>query len=171
MTRPAPFADPSLLFDAFDRNAHVNAATLDDLSDELLTFEDETGGFSVGQHLADMVSFRHEWLRRVASGHAARIPDPIDPDHPTWLRARTATDLKADFDAGDAAMRAAVAEAVADRRAFEGVYVSHPAALLLHCIVHDAHHRGQIAALVRRSGRSEERRHVLEERTWSVWRT
>ena len=170
MPRLEPFADPSLVVDAFDRNARVNAATLDDLGDDLLTFEDDTGGFSVGQHLADMVSFRRGKLNQVASEYAARIPDPIDLDHPTWLRARTVADLKDDFAAGDAAMRAAVTEAVAERRAFEGVYSSHPAALLLHCIVHDAHHRGQIAALVRRSGRSEERRHELEERTWSVWR-
>jgi uncharacterized damage-inducible protein DinB len=170
MPQTEPFADPTLAFDAFDRNARVNTATLDDLTDDLLGFPDDTGGFGVGQHLADMVSFRHDWLSRVAPAYAERLRDPTDAEHPTWLRARTIAELRADFDAGDAALRAAVADHVADGTAFEGVYESHPAALLLHCVVHDAHHRGQIAALVRRSGRSEERRHALEGRTWSVWR-
>lgn len=170
MPQTEPFADPSLAFDAFDRNARVNAATLDDLTDDLLAFPDDTGGFGLGQHLADMVSFRRDWLSHVAPAYAERVPDPTDTDHPTWLRARTITELRADFDAGDAALRAAVADHVADGTPFEGAYESHPAALLLHCVVHDAHHRGQIAALVRRSGRSEERRHALENRTWSVWR-
>jgi uncharacterized damage-inducible protein DinB len=165
-----PWPDPSLAFDAFARNARVNVATLEDLSDDMLAFPDETGGFGIGQHLADMVSFRHDWLSRVAPAYAERIDDPTDTEHPTWLRARTIAELRADFDAGDAVLRAAVADHVAERRPFAGVYESHPAALLLHCVVHDAHHRGQIAALVRRSGRSEERRHALEGRTWSIWR-
>lgn len=170
MPQTEPFADPALAFDAFDRNARVNAATLDDLTDELLVFRDDAGGFGIGQHLADMVSFRREWLSRVAPAYAERIADPTDPDHSTWLRARTIAELRSDFGAGDDALRAAVADHVAGGTAFERVYESHPAALLLHCIVHDAHHRGQIAALVRRSGRTEERRRALENRTWSVWR-
>lgn len=170
MPQTEPFADPTLAFDAFDRNARVNAATLDDLTDDLLSFSDDTGGFGIGQHLADMVSFRRDWLSRVAPAYAERVDDPTDMAHPSWLRARTIAELRTDFDAGDAALRAAVADHVTDGTAFEPVYRSHPAALLLHCVVHDAHHRGQIAALVRRSGRSEERRHALEGRTWAVWR-
>jgi uncharacterized damage-inducible protein DinB len=170
MAQVQPWADPSLAFDAFDRNARVNAATLAELNDELLLFPDDTGGYRIGQHLADMVSFRRDWLGRVAPAYAERIDDPTDPARPTWLRARTVRELAQDFDAGDAALRAAVADHLAERRPFVGAYASHPAALLMHCIVHDAHHRGQIATLVRRSGRSEERRHALEERTWSIWR-
>lgn len=170
MPQSQPFADPTLAFDAFDRNARVNAATLDDLTDDLLAFPDDTGGFGIGQHLADMVSFRRDWLSRVAPVYAERIADPTDLDHPTWLRARTIAELRTDVDAGDDALRDAVADRLAEGRAFEGVYASHPAAILLHCVVHDAHHRGQIAALVRRSGRPEKRRQALEDRTWSIWR-
>jgi uncharacterized damage-inducible protein DinB len=42
---------------------------------------------------------------------------------------------------------------------------------MVHCLVHDAHHRGQIMALLRQSGRSAEERALLEDATWPIWRT
>ncbi|MEX2501538.1 MAG: DinB family protein [Trueperaceae bacterium] len=162
--------DPALVLDAFDRNGRVNRATLAALDMEILRYDDGLGGFSVAQHLADMVSFRREWLARVSPQHAERVRDPLDMTANTWLRAGDMNDLQADFVAGDAAVRDAVNDAVREGRAFQDAYASHPAALLQHCIVHDAHHRGQIAALVRQSGRSEAERSRLEEATWAIWR-
>jgi len=162
--------DLELLLEAFDRNARVNRAVLAALDMAVLTFEDGTGGFSIGQHLADIVSFRREWLGTVSPEHAEGVPDPIDMDAPTWLAATSVAALQAHFDAGDAAVRAAVLSAVNERRRFVGAYESHPAQLLVHCIVHDAHHRGQIMALLRQSGRSAEERERLEVATWSIWR-
>ncbi|MFO7609968.1 MAG: DinB family protein, partial [Candidatus Krumholzibacteriia bacterium] len=78
--------------------------------------------------------------------------------------------LQAAFDAGDAAVRDAVLDAVRDGRRFEGAYESHPAQLMVHCVVHDAHHRGQILALLRQAGRGAEERERLEEATWPIWR-
>jgi uncharacterized damage-inducible protein DinB len=167
MTEPPEVA---LLFEAFARNARVNRAMLATLDMSVLAYEDGTGGFSIGQHLADVVSFRREWLSRVAPEHAARVPDAIDMHASTWLAAESVAELQAAFDAGDAAIRDAVSSAVAAGRSFEGVYQSHPAQIIVHCIVHDAHHRGQIMALLRQSGRTAEERERLEEATWSIWR-
>ena len=94
----------------------------------------------------------------------------VDRDAPTWLAARSIAELQAAFDAGDAAVRDAVASGAAEVRRFEGAYASHPAQLMVHCIVHDAHHRGQIMALLRQSGRSAEERGRLEGATWPIWR-
>ncbi len=167
MTHPA---DLELLLDAFERNARVNRAVLATLDMPVLAFEDGTGGFSIGQHLADIVSFRREWLSTVSPEHAEQVPDPIDVGAPTWLAAASVAELQVHVDAGDAAMRAAVLSAVNEGRRFVGAYASHPAQLLVHCIVHDAHHRGQIMALLRQSGRSAEARERLEETTWPIWR-
>ncbi len=167
MTEPPELV---LVFEAFDRNARVNRAMLATLDMRLLGFDDGTGGFSVGQHLADMVSLRREWLHAVAPEYAARVADPVDMEAPTWLAAKSVAELQASFDAGDAAVREAVSDAVAEERRFEGAYTSHAAQLMVHCIVHDAHHRGQIMALLRQSGRSAEERERLEQETWSIWR-
>lgn len=165
------FSDPVLVLDAFDRNARVNAATIDDLSDELLGYSDDPGGYLIGQHLADMLDLREGKLAQVAPEHASPLESATHADRPTWLRATTVAEVARDFARWDGALRGAVVSFVDEQRRFEPIYRSHPATLLLHCIVHDAHHRGQIAALVRRSGQSQERRSALEDRTWSIWRS
>lgn len=167
MTQPQ---DMALVLEAFERNARVNRAVLETLDMALLDVEDGVGGFSIGQHLADVVSFRRSWLSTVSPEHAQRVPDPIDMNAPTWLAASSIAELQASFDAGDAAVREAVLDALRDGRRFTGAYTSHPAQLMLHCIVHDAHHRGQIMALLRQAGRSDEERERLEEATWPIWR-
>jgi len=159
-----------LVFEAFDRNAEVNRATLATLDMQALNHGDGVGGYSVGQHLADIVSFRREKIETVAPAYAERIPDVTDVNAPTWLGVASIDELRAAFDAGDAAMRDAVQEAVEAGRRFEALYASHPAHLIVHCIVHDAHHRGQILALLRQAGRSADDRNRLEDESWSVWR-
>ena len=159
-----------LVFEAFERNARVNRAVLATLDMPMLDHDDGMGGFSIGQHFADMVSFRREWLRAVAPEEAERVPDAIDMNASTWLAATSIADLQASFDAGDAAVREGVLRAVAEGRRFVGAYESHPAQIMVHCVVHDAHHRGQVMALLRQSGRSTEERERLEEATWPIWR-
>jgi uncharacterized damage-inducible protein DinB len=163
-------ADLALVLEAFDRNARVNRATLTTLTMPLLELDDAKGGFSIGQHLADTVSFRREWLSHIAPEHAERIPSAIDMKASTWLAATSIDELQSAFDVGDAAIRDAVVLAVEEGRRFQGVYESHPAQLLVHCIVHDAHHRGQIMALLRQHGRSADERERLEQATWPIWR-
>jgi uncharacterized damage-inducible protein DinB len=163
-------AELTVVLEAFERNARVNRAVLATLDAAQLRYDDGMGGYSVGQHLADIVSFRGDKLGEVSPAHAEGLPDVIDGASPTWLATERIDDLQAAFDAGDAALREAVLSAVTDGRPFAGLYGSHPAQLIVHCIVHDAHHRGQILALVRQHGRSAEERERLEDLTWSIWR-
>ncbi len=160
----------ALVFEAFARNARVNRALLATLDMPILEYDDGTGGFSIGQHLADIVSFRREWLSRVSPEHAERVPEAIDMGATTWLAAKSVAELQASFEAGDAAITEAVSSAVTEGRSFEGAYESHPAQIMVHCLVHDAHHRGQIMALLRQSGRGAEERERLEQEIWAIWR-
>ena len=159
----------TIVFESFDRNARVNRATLATVTMEDLTYGDGVGGFNIGQHLADIVNFRPDWLKHVSPEHAARVTDVTDGTE-TWLKVKSIAELQAAFDEGDAAMRDAVLDAVREGRGFKGVYETHPAHLMQHCIVHDSHHRGQILALLRQAGRSTEERERLESESWPIWR-
>lgn len=159
----------ALILESFDRNSRVTRATLATLTMADLEYGNQHGGFNIGQHLADIVEFRPGWLSRVSPSHAVGIPD-VNGDTPTWLTVASIAELQATFDAGDAAVKAAVIDAVNEGRSFTGAYASHPAHFLQHCIVHDSHHRGQVLALLRQAGRPADVREALEEESWAVWR-
>ena len=164
-------ADPGLLFDAFDRNAEVNAALLAALTDADLQVPDGRGGWTVGKHLGHLAEFRSGWLSYIAPAHAEGIPSVIEGGETDFvLTVSTVAELAEAFRAGDAAARAAVLESLDAGRSFERVYTSHPAAFLLHTVVHDAHHRGQVLASLRAAGRTQAWLDAVDDATWSVWR-
>ncbi|WP_407539600.1 DinB family protein [Deinococcus radiomollis] len=158
---------PALLAESFARNGRVNAALLAALSPADLSLEDGPEGNSIDELLAHMAGFRRGWLENISPPHAeglSKVNDDAD-----------AAALGNAFSAGDAAALKAVQDALAEGRAFadpwkEGAYASNPAHFLQHTIVHDSHHRGQIASLLRRSGWPKERLEQLEEATWPIWR-
>ena len=164
-------AHPGFAFDAFDRNGEVNAALLDALGDADLSVPDGRGGWSVGQHLGHLAEFRYGWLRHIAPAHAEGIPSVVDGGETDFvLTATTVGELAEAFRIGDAAAKRAVREQLAEDRPFERVYRSHPTAFLLHTVVHDAHHRGQVLAALRAAGRSRAWLDAVDDATWSVWR-
>jgi uncharacterized damage-inducible protein DinB len=166
-----PTTDPTLAFDAFDRNAEVNAALLDALADADLSVPDRRGGWNVGKHLGHLAEFRAGWLGFIAPAHARGIPSVVEGDEADFaLTVSAVEDLAEAFRVGDAAARAAVRERLAAGGSFERVYVSHPTAFLIHTVVHDAHHRGQVLALLRAGGKPQAWLDAVDDATWSVWR-
>ena len=158
---------PELLLESFARNGRVNAALLDALSAADLALEDSPEGNSVGELLAHMAGFRRGWLVNISPAYAeglSKVADDADLET-----------LRATFASGDSAALKAVQAALQEGRVFEDpwkerAYQSNPAHFLQHTIVHDSHHRGQIATLLRQSGWTPERLEALEEATWPVWR-
>ncbi len=162
----------ALLVESFARNGRVNSALIAALTPPDLALEDGPEGNSsdsnsISELLAHMAGFRRGWLENISPPHAeglSKVSDDAD-----------AATLGAAFSAGDAAALKAVQDALAEGRIFddpwkEGAYASNPAHFLQHTIVHDSHHRGQIASLLRRSGWTKEKLEALEEATWPIWR-
>jgi uncharacterized damage-inducible protein DinB len=167
----APDLPPSLL-EAFARNGEVNAALLAAIGDDDLPVSDDRGGRSIGVQLAHLAEARWYWLSVVAPAHAEGIPSVLDGDESELrLTATTAREIAAALAAGDAAALAAVREALREGRSFAGAYESDPAMCLLHTIVHDAHHRGQVVNLLRSRGRrSPAELEALDGAIWPIWR-
>lgn len=162
-------ADP--LFRAFERNGRVNAAMLSALSDADLKLA-PGGGWSIGKHLCHLVGFRRGWLSYISPLHAeplAAVVEYVGEDDFEPI-VHTVAEIAAGFREGDAAALAAVQAALAEGRSFEEVYESNPVNYLVHAMVHDAHHRGQIMSMLRQSGRTYEQMDALEYQTWPIWR-
>lgn len=160
-----------LLFLAFERNSRVNAALLAAIEASDLPFA--SGGWSIGKLLCHLASFRRQWLAEIAPKHAAGLRSLADYTDDGRDFEPLTDDLLviADaFRAGDAAVVAAVHAALTERRPFPGFYRCDPTELLVHVMVHDAHHRGQIMSLLRQRGRSRADMIKLEDATWLVWR-
>lgn len=162
----------TLVLEAFARNGEVNTVLLDAITEADLDATDGKGGWSLGQQLAHTAEFRHGWLSRISPEHAEGIPLVADGDDTGfWLTTRSVADIAEAFAAGDRAALAAVRSALEEGRSFERAYRSHPAQFLVHTIVHDAHHRGQLLSLMRANGlRTAEQMEELEDRSWPVWR-
>lgn len=165
-------AELTLLLEAFARNGEVNAALMADIGEQDLDVSDGVGGYTIGQHLGHLAEFRHGWLSRISPSHAEGLPEVLDGDETAiWLTTRSPADIAAALVAGDRAAVEAVTSAVAEGRSFERAYRSHPAQFLVHTIVHDAHHRGQVLSLLRTSGRrTAEQREASEDVAWPIWR-
>jgi uncharacterized damage-inducible protein DinB len=170
MTRPIEI---DLLVEAFRRNAEVNRAVLESLSFDDLGVADGRGGWSIGQCLGHAIEFRYGWLSIVAPAHAEAIPSVADSgeDGAPRLTASSIGELVAALAVADAAVLAAVDERLDAGTAFEGAYESHPAQFIVHTLVHDAHHRGQLMSLLRaRARRTREQMDELDAATWPIWR-
>ena len=161
----------ALLLQSFERNGQVNEVVLNTLSETDLAFSDGQDGWSVGQHLGHLAEFRHDWLSFISPTHAKGIPSVIEGDGKNFhLTTQSMAELAQAFSVGDAAALTAVLNALDEGRSFEGAYESHPAHFLQHILVHDAHHRGQVLSLLRKSGRTPEQMSELDEATWPIWR-
>jgi len=158
------------LFESWSRNARVNESLLDHLTPDLMTLRPPEGGWTVAQHLVHLIGFRKGWLSYVSPRHQEDLSFLFSGDEegefePTTLDSAV---MKEAFRAGDAAVLAAVQEAVAAGGSFGvKVYVDDPRAFMQHALVHDAHHRAQILMTLRLAG------HPWREADgpmWAPWR-
>ena len=161
--------DPILL--AFERNTRVNAAMLASIAAEDLGFA-AGGGWSICKHLCHLASFRLGWLSVIAPERDGELTPIIEfGDEGEFTALVSHVDEISDaIRAADAVALEVVNQAVAEDRIFDQAYRSHPTDFLMHILVHDAHHRGQIMSLLRQSGRTRTEMKRLEESSWPVWR-
>lgn len=167
---------PDLLLESFRRNARVNDFLLDELTDEELSFSDGQGGNTVLQLLSHMASARGGWLLEIGlSPEYALELQKLAGGVNLWeWQASGPAEVRAMFAAGDRAVLNAVQAHVQAGKPFADPYAatafpSNPAHFLPYIVMHDSHHRGQIVALLRQSGRSKERMDKLEE-LWTLLR-
>ena len=142
---------------AWQTNLQVNLVLVDHLTPEMLQVHTPGGGYTVAQHLAHIVGSVKHWGTKLDNERLGGLPDLftvceyLTEDDPDALVPET--DLER--------VRAVLLEtAEAARDAAEGApegftgelpHVSTDA-FLIHMLVHDAHHRGQLLLALKTSG-------------------
>lgn len=167
---------PEALLETFKRNARVNEYIFEHLTPEDLALSDGKGGGTVLQLLSHMASSRGGWLLNMGLSpeHATEIKS-LAGDVNLWeWQARDLTEMRAMFAVSDRATLEAVEAHLHSGEPFGDphgakAFPSDPVYFLPYMIVHDSHHRGQIMALLRQSGRSQTQLDALEEQ-WDIWR-
>jgi uncharacterized damage-inducible protein DinB len=155
--------------EAWRANIKVNSALLEHLTPEMLGAQTPGGGDTVAQHLAHITGTVKYWgcqLDEARLGSLADLYDKnaYDKDAATFI---AETDLTRIREVMTETARTAL-EAVSDKPEGDKGDLPHSSAqgFLVHMMVHDAHHRGQILLALKTSG------HPLpdEDLLWGPWR-
>lgn len=150
--------------EVWQANNQVNTNLLEHLTQEMMLAETPGGGMTVAEHLAHMTGTLGYWIELLGPGLMRSVPrlyDIIDDEFVAYtdlelFRERMAPTRDAALDA---------AAAVPEGKTGTAPHLS-AEAVLLHMLVHDAHHRGQILLALKTSGFEL----PSEEALWLRWR-
>lgn len=154
---------------AWRRNWDVNAALLDRLEPEMLGARSPGGGPSVAQLLVHMVETTKFWGDRLDPVGLAALPDLYhgEPESGEPGALEPETDVARIRTVWGRVVEAALTAAIEHPEGAADSPHADGAAFLVHMMVHDAHHRGQILLALKVAG------HALpdEEALWGPWRS
>ena len=156
---------------AWQANLKVNTVLVNHLTPEMLDARTPGGGYSVALHLAHLVGTTKYWGSRLDEARLGGLPnlytmreDLDENDIEAFVAETELTRIRQVLIETAAAAQEAAAEAPAG---FTGTLPhASPDALLIHMMVHDAHHRGQMLLALKTSG------HPLpdEDAMWVPWK-
>lgn len=158
--------------DAWAANTRANAVLLSHLTPEMLGAQTPGGGYTVARQLAHIINTHQYWGSLRDKARLEALPSPIREYDEATGHVEVETDLARlrDIQAQteETALNVAAAEPEGARLP-PGEWESPHAtadAYLIHMMVHDAHHRGQILLALKTAG------HPLpdEDAMWGPWR-
>lgn len=157
--------------EAWQANIRVNQVLLDHLTPKMMDAQTPGGGYTVAQHLAHFIGTTKYWGSLRDKARFGALPDPF-LEYGENGNFVPETDLArlGDIKRQTETTALDVAEAEADETElppgkWESPHAT-PDAYLIHMMVHDAHHRGQILLALKTGG------HALpdEDAMWGPWR-
>ncbi len=153
-----------LVQDAWAVNDGMNRVLLDYLTPEMLMLQTPDGSWSVAGYLAHLAGSKKWWGTQLEEPHkteVAQLPDLYREADGNFIVERDRETIKAIFDATSRTLLE-----TAERAESKGALPYASLDLyLLHMIVHDAHHRGQILLVLRTAGYAP----PDEDTFWGGW--
>jgi uncharacterized damage-inducible protein DinB len=149
---------------AWQANREVNLVLIEHLGPAMLKSITPGGGMSVAEHLAHICGTVKHWGMRLDEEKLERLPDLAEKIEEAWV---CETDLTRIAEVSSQTLETAWL-AASEASPGERGQLPHASAemYLVHMMVHDAHHRGQILLALKTAG------HPLpsEEAMWQPWR-
>ena len=148
--------------EAWQANTRINRTLLEHLTPEMVTAQTPGGGFTVAQHIAEFVSTPKHFGTRFAEAKLEPLPNLYEDNDEAFIAETDLTRIRnVARQTADAVLEAAeTAEGKGD--------LPHTSldAYLIHMMVHDAHHRGQILLALKTNG------HPLPDDSvmWGPWK-
>lgn len=152
-----------LVQDAWSVNDEMNRVLLAALTPELLRLRTPDGAWSIAGTLAHLAASKKWWMSHLDPEGAQRLPDLARKVGGEHVPETDLTILRAVFEETSRTLLEA-AERAADPGALPYASIDK---FLLHMVVHDAHHRGQIAVVLRAAGH----RPPEDDELWGPWWT
>ena len=148
--------------EAWQVNTKVNRALLEHLTPEMVAVQSREGGWTVAQHIAEFVGTPKHFGMEFDKDRLEPLPDLYDPEAEGFM---AETDLKRIRKVAEQTADA-VLEAAETAEGKGDLPHSSLDAYLIHMMVHDAHHRGQILLALKTNG------HPLpdEAHMWGPWK-
>jgi uncharacterized damage-inducible protein DinB len=138
----------SAVKEAWEINSQINQSVLRHLSPEMLSAKTPGGGFSVAEHLVEILYTPKYFGLKFAPEHLQTLPNLFEAEGDTFV---VESDLEKFRDAAPIVAESVLkaAEAAVDKGDLPHTDLD---TYLIHMMVHDAHHRGQLFLALKTNG-------------------
>ncbi len=152
----------SMVREAWLANNKVNKVFLEHLTPEMLSIQTPAGGYTIAQHLADMSNAAKYWLSKLENANINAIGNLYDENAEEFIAEMNLERIRQVFQETTDVILKELDNADASQLVHKSIE-----SYMIHMLVHDAHHRGQILVTLKVAGHS-----IPEENAvWMPWKS
>lgn len=152
----------SMVREAWLANNKVNKVFLEHLTPEMLSIQTPAGGYTIAQHLADMSNAAKYWLSKLENANINAIGNLYDENAEEFIAEMNLERIRQVFQETTDVILKELENADASQLVHKSIE-----SYMIHMLVHDAHHRGQILVTLKVTGHNIPE----EDAVWMPWKS
>ncbi len=152
----------SMVREAWLANNKVNKVFLEHLTPEMLSIQTPAGGYTIAQHLADMSNAAKYWLSKLENANINAIGNLYDENAEEFIAEMNLERIRQVFQETTDVILKELDNADASQLVHKSIE-----SYMIHMLVHDAHHRGQILVTLKVAGHNIPE----EDAVWMPWKS
>ena len=148
--------------EAWLANNKVNTVILEHLTPEMLSIQTPAGGYTIAQHLADMANAPKYWASKLESADINALGNLFDESAEEFIPEMDLERIRQVFQDTTEVILKELENDDGSRLVHKSIE-----SYMIHMLVHDAHHRGQILITLKIAGHSI----PDEDAVWMPWKS